>query len=340
MDPTMFRARLPLAFTLLTTLGAGCTDDPAPTQPEAAPTARIAAEPAPAPVYTGSSFRAVWDQVASDPYARLPEDKVTVDSFYDVMTSHILAASKRTLTDRSDLLPWFQKLIHPNGICLAGTWNITADTPYTGYFRKGSRGLVVLRASTGMSEIHRDQYRTFGMAAKLFPTLDPDAVVETANVTLTEDLGGRKRDHFLDAESTNDILQIAPTGAAHLGTLVALAHAFTTAEKTPSIPQTLFRQVYSIGEAGEADPTAARSPVWLRIRGASDVPRVLADDFRDELRLARYPQGLRFEIAAADEGTRLTKKVWKVIGTIDITAEAVSESCDHRLHFAHLPFRK
>jgi len=327
------------ALALLAAAATGCVADESSAIDTAATTIP-ATEPPPAPPYQGSSFASVWQQVASDPYQTLPEEEVTVDNFYSAMANHLLIASKRTLSDRSDLLPWFRKLIHPNGICLAGTWTITEETPYTGYFRKGSKGLIILRASTGMSEIRRDEYRTFGIAGKLFPTLNPDEVVETANFTLTEDLGGRRRDHFLDSLSTNDILRISPTGANHLGKLIALAHEFTTAENTLSVPQTLFRQVYSIGEAGETDPSLARSPKWLLITGAPDVKRVLADDFRDELRLARYPGGLRFQISTADEGTRLGSKAWKAIGTIDITADAVSDSCDHRLHFAHLPFRK
>ena len=35
--------------------------------------------------------------------------------------------------------------MHPNGICLTGLWQITEDTGYSGYFRNGSRALVVGR---------------------------------------------------------------------------------------------------------------------------------------------------------------------------------------------------
>ena len=332
----------PAALALLAAVAAGCVADEAPATDTAATTSSVTEPPPapPVPPYRGSSFASVWQQVASDPYQTLPEEKVSVDDFYSAMANHLLVAAKRTLSDRSDLLPWFRKLIHPNGICLAGTWTITEETPYTGYFRKGTKGLIILRASTGMSAIRRDEYRTFGIAGKLFPTLDPDAVVETANFTLTEDLGGRRRDHFLDSLNTNDIRSISPNGVHHVGKLIALAHEFTAAEHTLSVPQSLFRQVYSVGEAGEADPSRARSPKWLLITGAPDTKRVIADDFRDELRLARYPGGLRFQISTADEGTSLGSKAWKVIGAIDITADAVSDSCDHRLHFAHLPFRK
>jgi hypothetical protein len=103
--------------------------------------------------YTGSSFREVWSQVASDPYATLPHYQVTLGSFFGFFQDHLLDASRRTLDDHSDVLPPFRKLLHPNGVCLAGTWNITEETPYTGYFRKGGR------TSEWSSSVRRDASR-------------------------------------------------------------------------------------------------------------------------------------------------------------------------------------
>ena len=42
----------------------------------------------------------------------------------------------------------FRRLLHPNGICLTGLWEITEETAYSGYFRKDSRALVIGRYST------------------------------------------------------------------------------------------------------------------------------------------------------------------------------------------------
>jgi hypothetical protein len=62
-------------------------------------------------------------------------------------------AAERTL-DSHATLRWgserrgFRRLIHPNGVCLTGVWEITEETGYSGYFRKGSRALVVGRYST------------------------------------------------------------------------------------------------------------------------------------------------------------------------------------------------
>ena len=297
----------------------------------------LAPRTASAQAYSGSSFDQVWDQVASDPYADLPHAKVTLASFYGFLVDHLLAASRRTLADHRDLLPYFQKLLHPNGICFAGEWVITEANPYSGYFRPGSHALIVARASTALSETERGQYRAFGFAGKLFPTLDPSRVVKTANFFTIENLGGTLRDYFLDAQNTNDIINIAPTPvvAANAGVAAAVAADFNLAD--PQLDPTLvaFRQLYPIAELGEPDASTVRSPTWMMITGADDVPRVLADDFRDELRVANYPGGLRFDILVADQGTRLGPKAWTRIGYIQLDEDALTASCDHRLHFSH-----
>jgi hypothetical protein len=292
--------------------------------------------------YTGSSFNQVWSEVASDRYASLPHYEVTTASFFGFLQDKLLDASRRTLSDHSDLLPRFRKLLHPNGICLAGTWHITEATPYTGLFRQGTQALMIARASTALTPTRRDEYRAFGFAGKLFPTTDPDQVVPTANFVTIENLGGTLRDHYLDALNTNDIINIATTPELFLNSVVggAVAAAFLTADKTLDTSQITLRQLYPIAQAGEADPTQAVSPFWLKITGSLDVPRYDADDFRDELHVANYPGGLRFDIWVANVGSRTGDKSWQKIGYIDFTDDAASDSCDHRLHFHHPPFIK
>jgi len=295
------------------------------------------------PAYTGSVFSQVWSQVASDPYASLPETEVTLGSFFGWFTDHLLAASRRTLSDRRDLLPWFRKLLHPSGICFAGTWSITEASEYTGYFRQGSEGLIIVRASTALSATKRGEYRAFGFAGKLFPTsqwFDPQPL-PTANFFAIEDLGGSLGDYFLDAENTNDILRVTPTPAAVANGAIGAVAAKDFAIADGAIDPTLVavRQLYPIAELGEADPAQAKAPRWMMITGSDDVPRVVADDFRDELRVAHYPGGLRFDIYVSDWGTRLGPRLWHKIGVIELFEDAVSDSCDHRLHFSHPRYR-
>jgi hypothetical protein len=291
--------------------------------------------------YAGSSFSQVWSQVASDPYTQLPRDRVTLGSFFGFLRNHLYEASRRTLTTRDDLLPWFRKLVHPTGICLAGTWNITADTPWSGHFKKGTRALFIARASDAFGNTERGHYRAFGFAGKIFPTLDPNAVVETANIFTIEDLGGTLRDHFLDAQNENDILKISITPQAVWSTGIGAAalKAFAAADRTIDPTQPTIRQLYPIAELGEPEPDEAREPRWILITGDAGVPRVDKVDLREELRVANYPRGLRFVIYAADVGVRDGAKAYVPIGHIQITADATSDSCDHRLHFPHPPYR-
>ncbi len=301
-----------------------------------------ATAPAQADDYRGTSFDEVWSQVLSDPYARLPHEQVTLSSFVGFLQDRLLESSRRTLSDRRDLLPRFRKLLHPNGTCLAGTWTITEATPYTGYFRKGRRALFVGRASAALTATQRGEYRAFGLAGKLFPTNDPDAVVPTANFFTIEDLGGTLRDHFLDALNTNDIIRISITSEGFWNTAVgiAVARAFSLADGALDLTQTLVRQLYPIAELGEPASARTVAPRWMMIVGSAGVPRFLADDFREELSLEHYPGGLRFDILVADVGTRLGTKSWRKIGVIDIDDQVSSDSCDHRLHFSHPRFRR
>jgi hypothetical protein len=293
--------------------------------------------------YTGSRFADVWNVVSSDAYAVLPHQRVSVTSFFGWFENKLLNASRRTLSDRSDLLPRFQKLLHPNGICLAGTWRITEETPYTGYFATGSEGLIIARASTALSEVRSDQLRAFGLAGKIFPTTDPNhaAPLKTANFFTIEDLGGRDTAHFLDAENTNDIINITirPSLVFKGPLALTVANAFQTADNASS-DETLIRQLYPIAELGEADPEAAVAPTWMKIVGAAQTARIDEVDFRDELAIDNYPDGISLDIYVADAGTRRGEKEWNYIGEIHFTDSVASDSCDHRLHFSHPGFRR
>src|SRR5262249_17083777 len=90
-------------------------------------------------------------------------------------------ATERAVDSAADLR-WgldrkgFRRLVHPNGICLTGLWQITEDTHYSGYFRNGSRALVLGRYSPCCRETRRGPLRSLSLVGKLFPTADPDHV--------------------------------------------------------------------------------------------------------------------------------------------------------------------
>ena len=110
-----------------------------------------AGEP-PLPVY-----EVTFATVASQQFPRPPQR--TVDSGADL----------RWGPDRKG----FRRIVHPNGVCLIGRWQITADTAVLGLLRQrqhgaGDRPLLDL--------LHRDargQTRSLSMVGKLFPTTDP-----------------------------------------------------------------------------------------------------------------------------------------------------------------------
>ena len=63
-----------------------------------------------------------------------------------------------------------------------------------GFFKPGSRALIIGRYSTCCTETRRGRYRSLALAGKLYPTADPEhpAPLRTANFITQEDLGGAK----------------------------------------------------------------------------------------------------------------------------------------------------
>ncbi len=287
-----------------------------------------------APAPKGSVYSDVWAEVQKNPYSKLPSHQVTWASFFKGKTlfhsgTNLLEQdAARTIKVGTDILPTFQKLVHPIGICFAGVWAITEKNKYSGYFSAGSRGRIIVRASEAMGNPLKKNFRALGLAGKLYPTSnakDP-AEYETASFFTVDDLGGAKADSFLDLAKTN-----APPVSVHLATFVGLPavvtiiNAFSAAD--PANPNV--RQLYQISELGLADKTKAATP-YLMSLDSENTERPGDADFRDELRLKNFKHGLKFSISVADEDAAFTK-----IGVIELDEEALTESCDHRLHFGH-----
>lgn len=293
-----------------------------------------------APVYAGSTFNEIWGETTSDPYVLRPDYEVTIGGFYDGLKNKMVQDAERTLADQNDLIPQQQKRIHPNGICLSGTWNVTESNSFTGLFRRGTEARVILRASTGLTNTKQKSYRAFSIAGKVFPTLDDDQRVRTANFFSVENLGGTLRKYFLDSENTNDILAgltITPSALLNSALGGLIVNALKRAENTLLISQVSIRQLYPLSEIGERS-SDVRTPVWIMVTGDPTVPRVDREDFRDELAIENYPTGLFFSIYVADQGLRLGPKNWQYVGHIEVDDSVVSLTCDQRLHFAHPPF--
>jgi hypothetical protein len=271
------------------------------------------------------SFKKVWSEVSAKPLETLPQEKISLGSLFTWSKNIILQNAKRTLESRDDILPYFDKLAHPNGICLKGTWKIHKETPYSGYFKNFSEALIIARASSAMSNTKSGEIRAFGLAGKLFPTTSPTKQnsESTANFFVIDDLGGTDAKHFTDVALTNEPT-VTTTSEVMKNLLYALkvAKAFGDADSHSGI-----RQLYEISELGEHDKSMIRTPKWIKIT-AQKGQGVDAKDFRDELKI--NGKNLMFDIAVASK-----KDEWNIIGTIVFDASVVSTACDHRLHFHH-----
>src|SRR6266511_5783377 len=112
--------------------------------------------------YRGSSFAQVRDAIFANAYylvwgggdePALPVYEVTLRRTLMGLGRRwrFQRAANRAIDSAADLR-WgpdglgFRRLLHPNGVCLTGTWEIDATangTPYTGECKAGSKGLIV-----------------------------------------------------------------------------------------------------------------------------------------------------------------------------------------------------
>ena len=279
-----------------------------------------------------NQFQSVWNVVASDPYEKLPQNEVSFYKLFNWSTNIILSDAKRTLEERADILEPFEKLAHPNGVCLQGVWEIENKNPYSGYFKKGSQALIIARASSAMSNTKKGEVRAFGFAGKLFPSTDPLQIHQEpmANFFLIDDLGGTMAEHYTDVQMTNEPAVTSNNEVLkHLLYALKVAKAFADADQNSGI-----RQLYEISELGESGKSI--TPKWMQLT-AQDGQTVNADDFRDELKLGNGKK-LVFNIALANKEVN-GQKAWEKIGTISFGHSVSSYSCDHRLHFHHPKFK-
>ena len=323
--------------------------------------------------FAGSRFAEVREAIFANPYQRVwgaagepPFERFPV-TFGTVMRGLfgfgkpwvLLAAARRTLASQADLR-WgpdgkgYPRLLHANAICLTGMWEITEETPYSGYFRKGSHGLVVARYSTCCTETRRGNTRSLSMVGRVYPTTDPEHAerLPTASFITQQDIGG----DF--SESINEaVLRNAPNTTVFrrgLGfpTLLASGAAFNRAETQPTI-----RQVYQIAELGLPSGQPTRAPEFMQLSVVPEQPVIpgVALDFRDEIMAQIYDRGdpqpkrtLTFRIETSDEGKTLGNplkerreiKNWRAIGTMTFNAAVASYNGDHVLHFHHPRWRE
>jgi hypothetical protein len=315
--------------------------------------------------YSGSRFRDVVDALFENPYQRvwgapgeapLPVYEVT---FAAVASPHFHKASERTVDSGADLR-WgpdrkgSRRIVHPNGVCLIGRWQITVDTEYSGYFANGSNALVIARYSTCCTETCRGQTRSLSMVGKLFPTADPDHAepLRTANFITQDDIGGEDTEYINDIELRNAPNTTLSRRGAGAPTLLAIGLTFGKVDAEPTI-----RQLYPIAELGKSAGEATRAPEFMRLLVSADQPRIEGAglDFRDEVMAQIFDRGdpaprrsLTFHIELTDDGTttgspaeeRRTFRNWRRVGTLTFDNAVVSYNGDFVIHFNHPTWRK
>ncbi len=325
-------------------------------------------------LYAGSRFSEVRSAIFANPYYRtwggfgespLPVYKVTLGRALRGVLSfgkgwRYLQAARRTLESHADLR-WgpdgrgSRRIVHPNGVCLTGTWQIDdapAGTAYTGYFKPGSRALIVGRYSTCCTEPRNGHYRSLAMAAKLYPTTDRDHAepFRTANFFTQEDLGGSLSQTINDAELRNAPDTTPWRRGLGFPILLVTAVVFQLSDNQKAV-----RQLYPIAELGKPENEPTRSPKFMRLLVHPNQPRISGDhlDFRDEILGQIYDKGesqpkrtLTFNIDVSDEdhpkgvlAPRLHIANWKRIGRIVFEEAVASYNGDFVIHFHHPPWR-
>jgi hypothetical protein len=271
-----------------------------------------------------------------------------------------LQAAKRSVASAADMR-WgpdrrgFRRILHPNGVCLTGEWQIddTLDAArFSGYFKPGSRALIVGRYSVCCTETRRGRYRSQSLVGKLYPTTDRDhkEPLKTANFITQEDLGGTNARYINHVELRNAPDTTPWRRGSALPVLLLTGPVLMKADAKPTI-----RQLYQIAELGKPEREPTRTPVFMRLTVAEDQPVSYGDDldFRDEILHQIYDKGnheaqrkLVFNIEVSDDGytrglfiQRRTIWDWKRIGRIVFEDAVASYNGDFVLHFSHAPWR-
>jgi hypothetical protein len=322
--------------------------------------------------YRGSRFADVRAAVFANPYYRVwgaPDEPPL--PVHAVRLRYALAglirrrwqfqaASNRSVDSRADLR-WgvdglgFRRILHTNGVCLTGTWSIDAappGRPYSGYFRPGSRGLVIGRYSVCCTETRRDRYRSLSLVGKVYPTIDPadSATLRPASFITQEDLGGSRSHRISDVELRNapDVTPSRRRSALPVFLVTGLVLRRTDV-------QTTIRQLYEVAELGMPAGAPIATPTFMRLvtdpsDDGGDHPDL---DFRDEILARIYDRGdatprrtLTFHIEVSDTGTRrgilrMRRDItnWQRIGRIHFIEAVSSYNGDFVLHYPHPAWR-
>jgi len=263
----------------------------------------------------------VWNVVEQGKYKNLPQYKISYSKLFIDGVSKIAQDANRTLKSYEDILPPFEKLAHPNGICFRGEWEIEQENSYSGYFKKGIKAPIIVRISSAMSNTKSTQNRSFGFAGKIFSIKNENA--KSANFFLIDDLGGTTIPYFSQTTLTNaPELSFSLTVLYNIFYALEVSDAFTQADKNPTI-----RELYEISSLDE-NSFNIKTPKFMKLEVISKTDHT-KEDFREELHLEKGEK-LELSIFISKD-----KKEWQNIGKITLLSSVVSLACDKQLHFHH-----
>jgi hypothetical protein len=238
-------------------------------------------------------------------------------------------AVERTLNENDDFYPVIDKLLHANGICFQGVWEITGSSDYTGLLKKGTRVAVIGRASTTLSGVKHSEKRGFAMALKLFPENDYTLSQRTENIFFIDVLAGRLEEYFLKATMTN---QPSPGISFDFALLAHVVKTFGLADWNPG-----YRPVDHITQVDTRGQNVAkhRAPKWMALRPSATNKPSKASDFRTELQQSALQQPLVYEIWTSQKTSSFSEENYQKVGAVTLTEPTISYGCDRRLHFGH-----
>jgi hypothetical protein len=323
--------------------------------------------------YEGSRFSDVKATIFANPYQKvwgdpneppLPYYKTTNRSVYagslpGGQPPQFRLASIRALDSAADLR-WgedqkgFRRLVRPNGVCVTGIWEITEENAYSGYFKKGKRALLIGRISAGKTVTLRGIRRSYGIALKLYPTVDENHqdLLRPANVFLVDDLGGTTASHITEVELTNAPQVTGFNRGNEIPILLKEGLVFELVDRMATV-----RQVYPIAELGKASDEQTNAPEFMRLKASSGHPAIDEEDVRNEVLAHIFDKGnpepkrtLDFDISVSDRGKRsgfvffprgqrqaITN--WQTIGKVSFRDGVASYNGDFVIHFRHPTWR-
>lgn len=247
--------------------------------------------------------------------------------------------SRRILVDTRDVRDTReQKWLHPRGACAEARWIITESSSATGLFAAGTTVPAIVRFSTGdASSSYPTEGRIFGMAVKLFPTMDPNHRVQTANIITLDQFGFErsKRPFLLASEASGGepiyFTNVAPARSA-LGKFLS---TFFDRFDQPNFARPLYATAASNLGGGYLSSYVA--PYEIRFVADERVmprPWKTYSDFRLELQDRPVKPRFLWIVLQSFDGRN---QIAKPIGRLELGDFVVSEFCDLSLRFHHSP---